>query len=326
MARRIKATGPPLGPTRALARTAVVFKRPLPYVYLATTVFGAAGIEYQASDALPLAAEPFAAVLDLVCVGVESRFSRRALLALMRSPHVEADPAGEPLSAADVDAFDRGLVEARYLGDPQALASLAARWNGGGAAAARAAAALVAALAAASDVVDRVSAHASRLFDFLRAHERMAFGDDALRSRHLRARGAVLSAVDGLRQAALAFDDPPARFGEVAATVRRWIESQTFSPRRGAARRPPGRRAGGALRRVRRAAPGRARGGRLARASVAQHLLPGVSPVRARMAVTGRPAGRRDGPRSSISSRCPANRCRSRRSLSKTTPSLGRRR
>jgi ATP-dependent helicase/nuclease subunit B len=233
VARRIRATARRPGPTRALARTAVVFTRPLPYVYLATTVFGAAGIEYQAADALPLAAEPIAAVLDLVCAGVESRFSRAALLALMRSPHLEVDPSGEPLSAADVDAFDRGLVEARYLGDPQALARLAARWKGSGAAAARAAATLVAALEP-FDVVDRVSAHASRLLDFLRAHERIAFRDDALRSRHLRARGAVLSALDGLRQAALAFDDPPARFGDVAATVRRWIESQTFSPRRGA--------------------------------------------------------------------------------------------
>jgi len=83
------------------------------------------------------------------------------------------------------------------------------------------------------DVVDRVSAHASRLLDVLRARERIAFRDDALRSRHLRARGAVLTALEALRQAALAFDDPPARFGEVAATVRRWIESQTFSSRRG---------------------------------------------------------------------------------------------
>jgi RecB family exonuclease len=233
VARRIKATARRPGPIRALAGTAVVYKRPLPYVYLATTVFGSAGIEYQAADALPLAAEPMAAVVDLACVAVESRFSRAALLALMRSPHVEADPSGEPPSSADVDAFDRGLVEARYLGDPHVLASLAARWNGSGAAAARAAATLVAALEP-FDVVDRVSAHASRLLDFLRAHERMAFRDDALRSRHLRARGAVLSALDDLRQAALAFDDPPARFGEVAATVRRWIESQTFSPRRGA--------------------------------------------------------------------------------------------
>ena len=233
VARRIKATARRPGPSRALARTAVVFKRPLPYVYLATTVFDAAGIEYQAADALPLAAEPIAAVLDLICATVESGFSRATLLALLRSPHLEANPSGEPPSAADVDAFDRGLVQARYLGDAQALARLAARWNGSGADAARAAATLAAALEP-FDVIDRVSAHASRLLDFLRVHERMAFQDDALRSRHLRARGAVLSALEDLKQAALAFDDPPARFGEVAATVRRWIESQTFSPRRGA--------------------------------------------------------------------------------------------
>jgi len=232
VARRIKATARRLGPTRALGRTAVVFRRPLPYVYLATTVFDAAGIEYQAADALPLAAEPMAAVLDLVCAAVESRFSRTALLAVMRSPHLAADPAGEAPSAADVDAFERRLVESRYLGDPQALVSLAARWNGSGAAAARAAVTLTTALEP-FDVVARVSAHASRVLDFLRAHERIAFTDDGLRSRHLRARGAVLAALEELRQAARAFDDPPVRFGEVAATVRRWIESQTFSSRRG---------------------------------------------------------------------------------------------
>ncbi len=232
VARRIKVTARRRGPARALARTAVAFRRPLPYVYLATTVFDAAGIEYQAADALPLAAEPMAAVLDLVCAAVESRFSRSALLAVMQSPHLAADPAGEAPSAADVDAFDRRLAECRYLGDPQALASLSAGWNGSGAAAARAAATLTAALEP-FDVVDRVSAHASRLLDFLRAHERIAFTDDGLRSRYLRARGAVLSALEDLRQAALAFDDPPVRFGEVAATVRRWIESQTFSSRRG---------------------------------------------------------------------------------------------
>jgi ATP-dependent helicase/nuclease subunit B len=231
--RRIKAAARRPGPPRALARTAVVFKRPLPYVYLATTVFEAAGVEYQAADAVPLAAEPMAAVLDLVCDAVESHFSRATVLALLRSPHLAADPSDEPPPAADVDAFDRGLVEARYLGDLRTLASLAARWSGSGAAAARAAATLAAALGP-FDVVDRVSVHASRLLDFLRTHERMVFHDDALRSRHLRARGAVLSALEELRQAALAFDDPPTRFGDVAATVRRWIESQTFSPRLGA--------------------------------------------------------------------------------------------
>lgn len=232
LARRIKESARRPGPPRALDRTAVVFKRPLPYVYLATTVFDAAGIEYQAADALPLAAEPMAAVLDLVCAAVESRFSRAALVALMRSPHVEADPARDTPSAAEVDAFDRGLVEARYLGDPRVLARLAERWTGSGATAARAAAALALALEPLCGV-DRVSAHAERLLAFLRAHERMAVCDDAPWSRHLRARGAVLSSLDELRLAAVAYDDPLARFTDVAATVRRWIESQTFSPRRG---------------------------------------------------------------------------------------------
>jgi len=230
IARRIKETERREGPARALARVAVVFKRPLPYVYLAATAFDAAGIEYQAADALPLAAEPMAAVLDLLCAAVESRFARAALLAVLRSPHLRAEP--EPLTDEDIDAFDRGLVEARYLGDPTTLARLAEQWSGSGGRAARAAAALALALQPLC-APDRVSAHAATLVDFLRSHERMDFRDDVVRSRHLRARGAVIAALDELRQAALAYDDPRASFADVAATIRRWIESQTFSPRRG---------------------------------------------------------------------------------------------
>src|SRR5204862_7079446 len=50
----------------AAADAAVVFNRPLPYSYLAGSVFDAAGIPFDVHDALPLAAEPFAAALDLV--------------------------------------------------------------------------------------------------------------------------------------------------------------------------------------------------------------------------------------------------------------------
>src|SRR5205814_681197 len=62
IARQIKNVG--AGP--ALDRIAVVFKRPLPYLYLAREVLSSAGVAYQTFDALPLAAEPFAAALDLV--------------------------------------------------------------------------------------------------------------------------------------------------------------------------------------------------------------------------------------------------------------------
>ena len=72
-----------------------MFKRPLPYVYLARDVFADAGIPYQTFDALPLAAEPYAAALDLVFEFVTSNFTREPVVALLGSPHFsfEADGA-----------------------------------------------------------------------------------------------------------------------------------------------------------------------------------------------------------------------------------------
>jgi len=75
------------GEAVALERTAIVYKHPLPYLYAAAEVFKSAGIPYQTSDALPLAAEPTSAAFDLVLDAVSSRFSRSTLIALLRSPH-----------------------------------------------------------------------------------------------------------------------------------------------------------------------------------------------------------------------------------------------
>ncbi len=232
IARQIKAAARRAGPAQMLDRVAVVFSRPLPYVYVAGTVFESAGIPYQAADALPLAAEPMAAVLDLVFAAVESKFSRSALLALLRSPHLRCDDGGRPLPGAEIDAFDRGLAEARYAGGRDALARLADQWTGAGARAARAAASLSDALLPLGSA-RTVSAHAETVLEFLRARERMDMADAAVRARHLRARGAILSVLDELRLAARATDDPIVRCEELAATVRRWVEAQTFSPRRG---------------------------------------------------------------------------------------------
>ena len=52
VAKRVKAETPNLD------RVAVVFERPLPYLYIAREVFGGAGIPYQTTDALPLADAP----------------------------------------------------------------------------------------------------------------------------------------------------------------------------------------------------------------------------------------------------------------------------
>jgi RecB family exonuclease len=57
---------------------------------------------------------------------------------------------------------------------------------------------------------------------------------DPLRERHLRARRAVLSAVQGLRRAHQSLDDSPVELSSLAAMIRRWIQGQTFAPRAGA--------------------------------------------------------------------------------------------
>ena len=44
-------------------RAAVVFQRPLPYLYLAGHLFPSAGVPFETRDTFPLAAEPFAAAL-----------------------------------------------------------------------------------------------------------------------------------------------------------------------------------------------------------------------------------------------------------------------
>ncbi len=73
--------------SRADQRVALVVRRPLPYLYLARDVLGRAGIPYETRDTLPLAAEPFAAAIDVLFEWVTSGFTRAATLAVLRSPH-----------------------------------------------------------------------------------------------------------------------------------------------------------------------------------------------------------------------------------------------
>ncbi len=121
IARRLKADG-------LERRAAVVYKRPLPYLYVASEVFGGARIPYDTSDTLPLAAEPFAAAVDLVFELVASSFTRTAIVALLRSPHF-AFGGDSAVSRDAVSALDRALSEARYLGDLERLSQLAAEWR-----------------------------------------------------------------------------------------------------------------------------------------------------------------------------------------------------
>jgi RecB family exonuclease len=221
-----------------LDRTAVVFKAPLPYLYLARDVFGDAGIRYRTTEALPLATEPTTAAVDLVLDALETRFARAPLVALLRSPQfafVAAEGGASP-SAADLAALDRMLSAKRYLGELSRLEALA---EGDGAedvaGTLQAALAVARALAPLLDPAP-ASEQLSRLSEFLQrsfaaALERRAPDavDAALDARESRARAALLGILSQLIAAHRAHHDPEWRIEELAATVRRWIGEETFA-------------------------------------------------------------------------------------------------
>jgi RecB family exonuclease/inactivated superfamily I helicase len=213
---------------RALDRCAVVFKRPLPYVYLARDVFADARIPYQTFDALPLAAEPYAATLDVVFEFVASNFTRESVVALLGSPHLLFTVDGVDVSRAAVATLNRDLSESGHVGGLDRLLALAAR----GSKAARAAVDAAAELHILTEEA-RPSAQLDALIAFLDCHDRVSGMVDNLRERYLRVRADILGALRDLRQAYLRFDDSPVDFMKVAATVRRWIEGRTFAERSG---------------------------------------------------------------------------------------------
>ena len=110
------------------SRIAVVFQRPLPYLYLARYVFEDAGQGYRALDTLPLAAEPFAAALDVVLAFLLAEATRATTIDLLSSPHWRFPPleAGDVASRESVGALDVLLRERKYLGGWDRLAALAA--------------------------------------------------------------------------------------------------------------------------------------------------------------------------------------------------------
>jgi len=94
-----------------------------------------AGIACQTFDALPLAAEPYAAALDLVLSCVSANFARGPAIALLRSPHFDFGEVGLKRDTPYIDgvpALDRALAEAGYLGDAESLDRLLESWRAHG--------------------------------------------------------------------------------------------------------------------------------------------------------------------------------------------------
>ena len=221
VARRIKADRR-RGRTLPLDRIGLIVARPLPYLYLAREVFAGAGIPYEALDTLPLAAEPYAAAVDVVLECAAANFTRRALMALLRSPHFRFQVDGEEIDRAAIAALDVAMAEQRYLGGLDRLRALAEHWSGAERPAARAAIDIAAALSPLLEsrpLIDQVELVRS----FLDARDRDHH------DRRRRARAAVAHALDGLSAAYRRHD--PAATGtvtELTAALRRWLGTQTF--------------------------------------------------------------------------------------------------
>jgi RecB family exonuclease len=227
------------GRLSALDHAALVVHQPLPYVYLARSVLGSGRLDCQLFDTLPLAGEPYAAALDLVLTFASSGFGRVPGIQLLRSPHFRfLGPDGERVSSRDISALDRLLTESGYAGDPEALDRLLGTWSRAQSPPTRAIRAGRLLRGIASELEPLRSAvpaadHLQVLLQFLTIHEDPGAATDALRSRQLRARGAVMKTIAALRDAHERFDDAPVDIDEVSALLRRWIEGQTFAPRTG---------------------------------------------------------------------------------------------
>ncbi|MDQ3070693.1 MAG: PD-(D/E)XK nuclease family protein, partial [Acidobacteriota bacterium] len=223
-------------------RVGIVFQRPLPYLYLARRAFEGARVPYLASDALPLAAEPYAASVDLVLEFVWSEGARAATAALLRSPAFRFEDASGRLGPGDVTEFEQQVLSERVPGEPESYRAIAAapppndsRRVTRQRRAARAAAIAVTAwdsLATLADPDAPIGARIESLLGFLDAHEAAMPSDEEARDRHLRARAAIVSAIRSLGRAGDAHA-LTLTTDELAAIIRRWIEEQTFTPRRG---------------------------------------------------------------------------------------------
>jgi RecB family exonuclease len=225
---------------RSLDRTAIVFKHPLPYLYLAPDTLGAAGIPYQIADALPLAAEPVATIVDLILEAVETAFSRQSLVALLRSAHLKVrlkpDTTTEvPLTRDTTIVFPQSISELnhelsdrRYLGGLDRLEQFAADHKAIGSDAALEAALAIARELAPLATARPASEHIHHLVNFLQRHFRPLENTDELAVREQSVRDALLEVLRRMAAARQQHHDVTWTIDDLAAAVRRWIGEETF--------------------------------------------------------------------------------------------------
>ncbi len=210
-----------------LDRVAVVFKQPLPYLYVAREVFGAAAVPYRTFDALPLAAEPTAAAMDLLLEAVDANFTRDSLISLLRSPHFAFQVDGVALAREAISALDRAFSAARYLGEVSKLETVVGSIGGVAAPAAAVALQIARKLAPLRELAPS-SIHLNRLLELWEEYLAPLAGEGDIESREQRARAAITGTVQALAAVHVTYDDPQWTIEELSLAIRRAIEDQTF--------------------------------------------------------------------------------------------------
>jgi RecB family exonuclease len=225
-----------------LDRIAIVVPSPLPYNYLAKKTLGQAGIPYQLQDDFPLAVEPYLAAVDLVLAFVDRAGRRDAALGLLRSPFFRFPDVGAPAVAAldrellrlresgGTDAWRRMRDDRRRLPRQQTLPGLE-RVELDELPALEALVVIGERLDELGDPETSLGTKVARLRGFLDEFGRLPGIED--RARHERARGAFLSILERLSDAARQVGDPPLTFLTFEDRLHRAIESHTFSERSG---------------------------------------------------------------------------------------------
>lgn len=239
--RSTRATAGADRPTVA-ARIGVVYQRPLPYLYPARHLFDQAGVPFESHDALPLASEPYAAAVDLVCEFALSGFDRPSTVALFVSPHFSFDADTDRIRSSAAEELDRALRAVRFSGGYEELARVASAWANGNdpqTVGSRPEAILLdVAARLASELVElRGVRPANVMFGalgrFLVRYSVARGGTDGMDEREQRARLAIWQGIDDLEIAHRRLDQSPTTFTEVVSILRRWIEAQTFRPSTG---------------------------------------------------------------------------------------------
>ena len=222
---------------RAPSTAAVVVQRPLPYLYLAPSAFDELDVPTQAGDALPLATEPYVAVVDLILDLVDTNFCRAAIITFLRSPHFVFGGNHSSPSSRAIGALDRALRASRFSAGPAGLRERSAAWTKAAGTRLDALPALRCALAVADELKSMgesrpVADHLRTLRLFIESHGPTINGAPGA-DRTMNARNMVLKGMKALELSyqAIRNESEVADLTRVRSIVRRWIESQTcFSP------------------------------------------------------------------------------------------------